>query len=718
MRKMLLIGLALILLPFVLFPQNPQPLLTVGAWPRLSFPSPLDSNASLFGIGGGGKVAGEYSLPVLNHLLFADAAIDYGYNPVSVSGMSLSLFTASAGIGVRYPVLEWLSLRALATTGYYFGLENSSGFSHSSGNVFVAGGLGANFFIGSPLILGIEASYRLYGSLVQTIDVNVGVSYALLSVPSQGATPVGEKTPEKPQPVQPQPVPLKGEPQGKGLTIDNLAFENVFPIFQAYYDDHPIGRFTLMNTGKTPVTDVTVSFIVKEYMDAAKKCASIPELKAGESKSVDLYALFKAAILDITEPTKVAAEISVTYTQDGKAVSQNEAETLRIYDRNAMMWDDNRKAAAFVTAKEPAILVFSNNVNALIKPKLNRSVDRNLQTAIAFHDALRLYGISYVSNPLTSYAVVSKDKLAVDTLKFPRQTFEYKSGDCSDLTLLYCALMESVQVETAFVTIPGHIFMAFALKATPEEARAAFARSDELIFRNDKVWVPIEVTERDATFLPAWQEGAKEWRENLSRNQADLYPVHDAWKIYEPVGLRGSGTPPAMPDSSKILADFQADVSRHVELQIYERVAALQAAITKTKESPKSLNSLGVLYARYGLLDKAESAFKRALEKTEYVPALVNSGSLAYLGGDLEKALGFYQRAYQKSPLDPPTLVGMARTSQDLEDYRTAKRSYEELKKVAPDLAQQFAYLDLRGEEATRAAEISGAKEVIIWAEE
>jgi len=648
----------------------------------------------------------------------------YVYDPLSVPG-AVSNLSGSAGVGFRLPLLSWLTLRAIASGGYYFAIVNGEG-GGSAGNAFFGAGLGVNFSIGPSFVLGVGASYRLYMNLLQTIDLSVGVMYNLF--PTVAATSVvsPEQPPAKPLPAQPvpaKPVPLKNEPQkpveqqNSGLVISNLTFENVFPIFHTYYDDHPIGKLTLKNTESSSATNVSVSLFIRQHMDAPKKCVSIPEIKAGEERSVDLYALFSQKILDITEPTKVAAEISVTYTLNGKSLPLTDVETLRIYDRNAMMWDDNRKAAAFVTAKEPTVLIFSNNVNAWVKGKLNRAVDQNLQTAIALHDALRLYGISYVSNPLTSYAVVSQNKLAIDTLKFPRQTFEYRSGDCSDLTLLYCALMESVQIETAFITIPGHIFMAFALKATPDEARTSFSHPDELIFRNDKVWVPVEVTERAGTLLTAWQQGAKEWRENLSKNQADFYPVHDAWKIYEPVGLPGSGTALQMPDAARVFQDYKSEVSRYIELEIYARVAQLQAAITKSNESPKSVNALGVLYARYDLVEKAEIEFKRALGKTEYVPALVNLGHLSFLKQDMEQALIFYQRAYKKAPQEPTVLLGLARASQELEDYRTVRKSYDELKKVSPALAQQFAYLELRGEESTRAASISGAKEMMVWNE-
>jgi hypothetical protein len=110
-----------------------------------------------------------------------------------------------------------------------------------------------------------------------------------------------------------------------------------------------------------------------------------------------------------------------------------------------------------------------------------------------------------VSPPLTSYAVRSQNRTAIDSVKFPLETIQYKSGDCSDLSILYCSLLESVQIETAFITIPGRIFIAFALSSGEEAVRKYFTSADDLIFMDGKVWVPLEVTDRDGLFMSAWQ---------------------------------------------------------------------------------------------------------------------------------------------------------------------------------------------------------------------
>jgi hypothetical protein len=66
-----------------------------------------------------------------------------------------------------------------------------------------------------------------------------------------------------------------------------------------------------------------------------------------------------------------------------------------------------------------------------------------------------------------------------------------------------------IGVETAFITVPGHIYAAFALKASEEETRKTFSTAVDLIFRNGVAWIPVEITIFQESFEKAWQTGAK-----------------------------------------------------------------------------------------------------------------------------------------------------------------------------------------------------------------
>jgi len=534
-------------------------------------------------------------------------------------------------------------------------------------------GLGAGYFLTSSFNIEINGIYEYYSSLYNGLKIAVGITY----YPGKRTISV-KKPPKKEKVAPPKPQPLTEKPSGieglEHISLENVIFKDIFPVFFKYYDNNPVGSAVLKNISDRDIRDLKVSLFVKQYMDAPRECASIPELKAGEDKQVELSALFTEKVLEITESTKVTAQILISYKYSGEKYSGGLAETIRLYDRNATQWDDNRKAAAFVTAKDPAVLKFSKNIAGLIKGKGSRAVNENLRMAVGIHEALALYGMSYVVDPKTPYKDFSKNKQAVDFLQFPRQTLEYRAGDCDDLSILTCSLMEAVGIETAFITVPGHIFMAFSLDITPDEARKRFSRADELIFREGKAWIPVEVTMIEGGFLKAWQEGAKEWREAIAREVEGFYPMHEAWKVYEPVGLPGA-TDIALPNRAKVTIAYLEEVTKFIDREIYPQVAKLQAEIKRSGGAPNSINRLGVLYARYGLYDRAEREFKKVLSKNgNYVPALINLGNIHYLNKDMKGALSYYNKAYTVAPDNPKVLLCVARANHELENYGSLGR--------------------------------------------
>jgi tetratricopeptide (TPR) repeat protein len=524
---------------------------------------------------------------------------------------------------------------------------------------------------------------------------------------------------EKPGPKS-KPLEEGGKKEkGRRISIVDIEFDNIFPVLFKYYDENPIGRAVVRNSDDVPVTDVKLSFFVKRYMDLPKETVALDKLKSGEEKTIDIYALFSDGVLDITEGTKVACEVILEYTYEGKVYEKRRVETVRIYDRNATRWDDNRKAAAFVTAKDPAVLKFAKNIAGIISGKGSNAINKNLRMAMALHNAMYLYEIGYVVDPLTPYKELSKTKSAVDFLQFPKQTLDYRAGDCDDLSILYSAMLESVGIETAFITIPGHIFVAFSIDMRPETARAHFLRADELIFRDEKTWIPVEVTLLNDGFLYAWQTGAKQWREAVARENEGFYPIRDSWKMYEPVGLPVGGERIDFNARDKLLSAYLDEVIKFIEREIYPRVIKLQSEIKKSGGDSHQINRLGILYARYGLMDRAEREFNKILDKeNDYVPALANMGNIYFFKKDMDKALEYYEKAYKNDPRKPTVMLGYARINHELENYGTVKRVYNKLKKADPDLALQFIYLELKGEDAVRAAGIGELTETLIWEED
>ena len=683
---------------------------------------PLGRDAPYYNPGFGADISADFRMPFFP-VWFVSGSVGYSLVPLEAV-TSLSLLSGGVGTGLRFDSGK-LGVKVRGTGGYFYGFLND-GTSRGGANPFAAGGASISWAFTPSLSAGLGATYRNFFGLYNDLSIQLGGAFSFLPGGGQAWKPSSRPAvEEKPLPAKPEPIkeePVKAEPQrataqlapGAGLEVSSVEFFNVFPVFFKYYSSHALGRIVVKNADTAAARDVKAGFFLKQYMDNPSFSNALGSLAPGEEKAIELYGLLKSDILEISEPTLLSANISVEYTQGGKPQKKEVARNVRVQDRNALTWEDDRGAAAFVTAKDPTVLKFSKNVSAMLSAKANKAVNRNILAAMGIHEALRAAGLAYVVDPARPFDRMYQNKSAIDFLQFPAQTLDYRAGDCDDLAILYCALLESQSVSTAFITVPGHVFMALSLDMKPEDARKAFLRPDDFIYTQDAAWIPIEVTERKGDFLKAWETGAKEWRENQARGLAKLHPLNDCWQIYEAVGFSGTAVSIAMPAEETVVKAYTAEVNTFITREIYPQIASLQAEIKKSKDPTKPTNRLGVLYAQYGQFDLAEQQFTKLADKN-YVPALINMGSICYERGDLRKALGYYQLSHDREPNNTRALLYVARVNHDLENYGEVRVAYDALKKLDPALAAQFGYLDLRGEEATRAANLSQAKELMFW---
>jgi len=623
------------------------------------------SENDLFSTAWGGSFAASLALPSPSPLVFR-MGLAYArcgllaVGDIEVPG-SLDELVLSGGLQLRAGLSPELDLHGNLDAGLGYGFL-SSGVSAPYAVVGLGGGLGYSLSEDWSLSLDLAGVYKagLYGGA----SLSLALGYCL-----------------------PEPQAPAAQPRLKLLDFAKLSLDPVFPVLRSYYDEGALGTLSIKNTGRQAALDVHVTVFIRQYMDAPKECAVIARIDPGKSVEVPLHALFNDVILSVTEATKVAAEVSVAYRGGELAKSA----TVVVYDRNALTWTDDRIAAAFVSSKDPWVLDLSGNILAAAKGAWNAELPKNLQTGIAFHEGLRTYGMSYVLSPNRPFAVGAADKGAVDSLKFPRQTLGYRSGDCADLSVLYSSFFEAAGIETAFVTVPGHIFMAFDLGITEEEARSRSMDLGDLIVRGGRVWIPVETTMRDSGFLEVWKKAAAEWRASSSAGTAAFYPVHDAWAKYAPVGLPADGSTVSLPAKDAILKGFRAEQAKAIDAELGARLAAAKLS-AKSGDTAKAANDLGILYGKYGRYAEAQKQFELAAG-LGLAAATVNLGNIALLKGDYAGALAAYQKAARASPSNARILVNLARAAAGLGKTDLVNSTLSSLRSLDPKLADQYAGL-------------------------
>lgn len=674
MRKTFLFLSLIFILTFITMSGFAVDNFTLSVEPGIAVPlgpkSSLFSEGAIYKIGATTTVRGQYIFPSLP-VLYVNGLFNYGIQPTQAD--ILSLLSLGAGAGVNFRFGDRMSVQAGAEAGWYLGIFPGlpvGSNPYFGGTAAVSWDLTPGFTLaagaGYRYFLGYDSSAGTFTDQYQGVHASVG---AVFHLDAAGET-------------------------RSNLNIEGIEFEPVFPVFYSYYDDHKVGSVQIRNGENSSIKDLEISFFVNQYMEQPKMSAVVPELGRGESVAVDLNALFTNNVIYLTESTKVSSEIVAEYTYLGKRFTQRIPHTLKIFDRNSMTWDDDRKAACFITAKDPTVLLFSKNTAGLIREQGNTPVNLNLRIAMGLFETLKLFGVNYVIDPKSSYVEASENSQFIDYLQFPSQTLTYRAGDCDDLSILYNSLLESVGIETAFITIPGHIFMAFSLDMSEGEARKEFNNHGDFIFHEDNTWVPVEITMISDGFMKAWKMGAREWREATTKNSAVFYPIHDAWQVYEPIGLPGNALSLVYPSTDSIIEKYTESLDQFIDREISTEIASFQEKINSGGDSARLRNKFGVLYARYGRFEEAQQQFQRAIDyDRNYSPAVFNLGNLHYLNGDMEKSLDWYRRADELKPNSKKVVLALARVNYALEEYEKVEEDYNQLKSLDPELAVEYAYL-------------------------
>jgi WD40 repeat protein/tetratricopeptide (TPR) repeat protein len=475
---------------------------------------------------------------------------------------------------------------------------------------------------------------------------------------------------------------------GPDLLVRNLTIQGVFPALYRYYAENSIGQATLQNTGSSAITGLSIRLFVPGLMKTPTDAPVSPALGVGMSIDVGIRAIFDSAVLDRSEGISVPAELTVQYSSGGKTYAETVTRPIGILNRNALRWTDDRKVGAFMVINDPAFLRFSGQVMGMVDDTTTALLTRNFLSAVRMFAALGASGLRYVVNPSSPYESLSRDSTAIDFVRFPIETLDAKSGDCSDLSVLYDSLLESVGVETAYITTPGHIFTAFNSGLSPALASRLFAKPEDLIVRDETTWIPVETTLVDQGFMKAWQTAAVEWREGNSRGVAGFFTAREAWKVYAPSGFVGTQSS-AIPARARVVELFNGELDAFRAAALGPREREL---VEQLRKSPSSVqeNRLGILYAQFGLLAKALERFEGAASAQAYLPAMVNAANVYSIQQDYGRAQEYLRRAEKLEPENARVLIALAFSLSQSGNASDAKSTFERASRIDPALAFRY----------------------------
>jgi len=340
------------------------------------------------------------------------------------------------------------------------------------------------------------------------------------------------------------------------LSVEKTEQHMILPVIFAWYENNDFAVLRVTNQEPNAITNIKLSFLLERYMNQAYTFALIERLGPGESLEVPVTALFNESMLDLTETVNSPVRIFAEYRSHNMRKTKSFQMEMQVFHRNAMTWDDDRRAAAFVSGRDPAAVYFARYATSAIGNLNSRNLPANVIQAAALFEALRLYGINYIIDPTSSYIELSGNPLELDNINFPYETLHYRGGDCDDLSILFASMLEALNIESAFITVPGHIYVAFDIG--DDNWRKGH---NDIIENAGRRWMPVEVTVPARGFTEATRTGALQWRR--AGNEAQIYPMRENWLAYPSVSVSAAGNNlPSMPDRSAIARSLEAELDR------------------------------------------------------------------------------------------------------------------------------------------------------------
>ncbi len=471
------------------------------------------------------------------------------------------------------------------------------------------------------------------------------------------------------------------------LSIEKIELRPVFTAASRYYVSHPIGEITVRNNDEKSFRNVKLAIGFKKYADFPTEII-IPDLAAGESKSVPVTMTFNDLVFELTEDTPVQTDLRLSYFEDNaeKSVSLNAPVTL--YSRNAITWTERGRLASFVTPKDPPVVDFSRAAirdnMALLK---GATVGKQLAKAALFYEALNALNISYVPDPKFPFNEASLKPEAIDYVQFPRETLRRKTGDCDDTTALMASLLESVGVSAALVDMPGHILV----MANTEESDASVLGLPEERFVKFQgtYWVPIETTRLGQDFQAAWQSGSARIAAEQAKGTVQFVRVSEVFDKFRPVTLVEVDREAPLFPAEKVQKSFPPLLKKMEDERYEGKLADIRKRIKDEPTNHMLQVELGMVHVEGKHAEEGKQLFVSLLKEDEPVEvqaaARNNLGNLAYLAGEYKEAAVHYDKALALVPGDGGVLVNQARTAWRLGDKENAMKKLEEARVSLPE---------------------------------
>jgi hypothetical protein len=357
--------------------------------------------------------------------------------------------------------------------------------------------------------------------------------------------------------------------------------DGVYPVFLSLYQQSPMGTITIRNNENAEIRDVRVSFRAAGYTASEFPCGPLPLIARGQSAELPLYADFSPEVLRFTDTGRVLGEVVIRYRFLGAEKQSVQTVAVQVYNRNTFPALDPTGLAAFVSPASPEILEYAKHITGLERSNRRTGLSQNMQAAVWLFEGLRSAGIR-----------LDDTHTGKGEVQFPSETLGFRTGNSTDIGLLYAAALEASGIPVAIIPLnaaadegaPPHDFIAaYYLGVTEAGAGLLFNGLERVLVINGQVWMPLSMNAFNDGFTAAWDGGAETLNNVFTQGlEVNFIMLENAWRIYPPAPL------PAQGDTSVRISeeDLGRTADRVIQQYIHQEIQPLVEALQQHSGQP------------------------------------------------------------------------------------------------------------------------------------
>lgn len=600
-----------------------------------------------------------------NALFQFGGGINYEYLPLQVDD-SVSTLEIGGISSLFIPLGQRMNIRFDAFAGINGGIINSVitqshsdyGDSAPYGVSFAArGDLLFNWYIKPDISLNADVGIRYVYDLFTSVNVGVGLAFH---------------------------VPLSSAQ----MSLTEIKSAPILPAFKEYYLENPVVRIDLKNEERFEAYNVSARIIAGNVNEEGSWYYA-DSIKSGGTESVYLPVVWKESIMNNSNTSTESLQIEIRYKVGGTKRSVNRSVDCIILGHNAFAWQtagktDDEFLDYVLTANDGKVAVFVNPSDENMI-SLSHEIEKSASETISYdglpHSMRMIFstsaffksrGIKYQVDPDSVPYGTSSGK--TDFVRYPSETLACGYGDCDDLSILAASILKASGVSVAFITVPGHIFIAVESGLDAKSLVNIFGDTSSFILYNDKYWIPFETTIVDKGTLTAWSAGLSYWQKT-SIEDRDFYILDDAWQEFRPSLIKWK-------EDSTVYAPY-SPLSNNVSKMRHE-IAEMFLKKERTNSAKRISNaaseSKGNEYCHmayvcmiFGELNEAQQNIRQAILYNPSYNNYYNAGVIAYRMGDFLETSKMVNIALSKKDTEKGhALLALVNGNAERRDYRLA----------------------------------------------